>query len=202
MTKLLILSILLISSVCSNGQEKQQKKDTFIYFSIIDTNYSKYALPTYFVKPEKWLQADKERKGEMGDWYGDTYPDGFNLQNALALIDTAKDLSFGAAKSWCIKNYTIAFPYLIARLSDKRKIGLNNTADLIIWDRIASGDLEFYGHGGVITEDVFTVAGRASWILDQLTGEEFAVVHGNLTEQQSEKFKLLWVSYIKKLKNN
>jgi hypothetical protein len=175
-------------------------KDTFSYFSFIDTNFSKYQLPRQFSKSKKWLKADEERKGMLGDWYGDSYPDTFDLQDALFLIDTAKDMSFGSAKSWCIKNYQIAFPYLIARLSDKRKIGLNNTADLIIWDRIGSGDLTFYGHGGCITEDVFTVAGRASWILNQLTGEEFAVVHGNLTKEQSEKFKNLWIDYINKLK--
>lgn len=216
MTKFFTIILLLAFSICSCGQTKQKKskakiltpttielpkpKDTFQYFSIADTNYSSYTLPAHFTKPKKWLQADKDRKGMLGDWYGGSYPDSFNLQNALALIDTATDMSFGSAKSWCIKNYQIAFPYLLARLSDKRKIGLNNTADLIIWDRIGSGDLTFYGHGGCITEDVFTVAGRASWILNQLTGENFAVVHGDLTLQQATKFKQLWTDYISRLK--
>ncbi len=88
----------------------------------------------------------------------------------------------------------------ISLFSGKRKIGLTNTADLIIGDRIASGDLEFYGHGGVITEDIFTIAGRACWILNQLTGENFALVHGDLSKQQAEKFKHLWTEYISKLK--
>lgn len=180
--------------------ELTQVRDTFQYFLIFDTNYSKYTLPKYFKKPKKWLTADKDRKEMSRDWYGGSYPDSFKLHNALALIDTATDLSFVSAKSWCIKNYDQAFPYLIARLTDKRKIGLKNTADLIIWDRIGSGDLKFYGHGGIITEDIFTVAGRASWILNQLTGEEFAIVHGDLTQKQAEKFKTLWIEYIKKLK--
>ena len=214
-----ILKILFVSfCFCSCGQAKMNKKknkvndsltttieltkgkDTFSYFSIIDTNFSKYQLPRQFSKPKKWLKADEERKGMLGDWYGGSYPDTFDLKDALALIDTAKDMSFGSAKSGCIKNYQIAFTYLVARLSDKRKIGLTNTADLIIWDRIGSGDLTFYGHGGSITEDVFTVAGRASWILNQLTGEEFAVVHGNLTKEQSERFKKHWIDYLNKLK--
>ena len=63
-----------------------------------------------------------------------------------------------------------------------------------------TGDLKFYGHGGVITEDLFTIAGRASWILNELTGEDFAIVHGNLTQFDAEKFKTLWTDYIDKLK--
>jgi hypothetical protein len=216
MTRYLTTYILILTSLCSCEQTtiKQKKnsqtptttieltkgRDTFQYFSIIDTNYSKYSLPNNFKKTKKWVKADEERKGMLGDRYGGSYSDTFYLQNALALIDTATDMSFGSAKSWCIKNYIQAFPYLVARLSDKRKIGLKNTADLIIWDRIGSGDLEFYGHGGIITEDVFTVSGRASWILNQLTGENFAEVHGNLTRQDAERFKNLWIAYIVKLK--
>jgi hypothetical protein len=157
-------------------------------------------LPNQFKKPVNWLKADENRKGVMGDWYVRPFPKDFTIEDALALIDTTTDMSFGAAKSWCIKNYRQAFPYLVARLSDKRKIGLNHTADLIIWDRIGSGDLKFYGHGGVIEEDVFTIAGRASWILNELTGEKFAVVHGNLTAEQAVQFKQLWIEYIARLK--
>lgn len=216
MTRYITIFILVFTSFYSCDQQKnkitinsQQSlttieltkgRDTFKYFSFIDTNYSKYSLPDNFQKPKKWIKADEQRKGMLGDWYGGSYPDTFNLQNALALIDTATDMSFGSAKSWCIKNYRRSFPYLVARLSVKRKIGLENTADLIIWDRIGTGDLEFYGHGGIITEDVFTVSGRASWILNQLTGENFAEVHGNLTQQDAERFKTLWIAYIDKLK--
>ncbi len=86
MTKFFTIIFLLTLSVCSCGQTKQKQtkaktetpttvylprqKDTFQYFSIADTNYSKYTLPTNFVKPKKWKQADKNRKGMLGDWYG------------------------------------------------------------------------------------------------------------------------------------
>jgi len=199
MTKQFITCIIFLTSLNSYAQIKNSR-DTFQYFSIVDTNYAKYSLPGNFTKPKNWTNADKERKGELGDWYGHPFPDTFDLQDALALIDTATDMSFGSSKSWCIKNYHQAFPYLVARLSDKRKIGLKNTADLIIWDRIGSGDLRFYGHGGSIAEDVFTIAGRASWILNQLTGENFAVVHGSLTLNDAKRFKQLWRQYIAKLK--
>lgn len=204
MNRHIITFIFILTSCVAMAQtdlDLTVKLDTFTYFYIIDTNYAKYKLPDNFSKPKTWEKADKERTGILGDMYGNKYPDTFDLQDALAIIDTATQLSqIGSAKSWCIKNYQKAFPYLVARLSNKRKVGLTNTADLIIWDRLGTGDLKFYGHGGAITEDIFTIAGRASWTLNQLTGENFAEVHGNLTEKQSEEFKKLWMQYIDKLR--
>ena len=177
------------------------KRDTFEYFTIYDTNFVKYKLPEKFKKTKNWEKADEKRKSYLGDYYGNKYADTFDLQDILAIIDTATQCSeVCSAKSWCITNFSQAFPYLVARLSDKRKIGLKNTADLIIWDRIGSGDLKFYGHGGGITEDIFTISGRASWILNQLTGENFAIVHGNLTKAETENFKILWTQYLNSLK--
>ncbi len=200
----LTLVIFTLSSYLAIAQTELDltiKQDTFSYFIIVDTNYSKYELPNKFKKTKKWVKADKNRSGYLGDRYGNKYSDTFDLQDALVIIDTATHLSLiGSAKSWCINNYQSVFPYLVARLSNKRKVGLTNTADLIIWDRIVTGDLKFYGHGGGMTEDIFTIAGRASWILNELTGENFAEVHGNMTEPQSEEFKKLWLKFINKLK--
>ena len=174
-------------------------EDTFDYFTLIDTNYSNYHLPADFEKPKNWKKAEKSR--EEIEFYGNSYSDTFNLDDALSIIDTAKD--FGpimSAKSWCIDNYEIVFPYLVARLTMKKKIGIENSADLIIWDRIRTGDLKFYGHGGGMDEDIFTIAGRASWILNELTGEDFATVQIVLTQEQAIEFKNMWTQYIEKLK--
>ena len=174
-------------------------KDSFVYFVIPDTNYDKYRLPDRFDKPANWKKAEEAR--EQLEFYGNSYPDTFALQDALNTIDTAKAFwSVCSSKSWCLKNYDQVFPHLIARLTDKTLVGLTGTADLIIWDRIMSGDLKFYGHGGGMDEDIFTVAGRASWILNELTGEEFSVVHGATTEQELIAFKQQWTEFIEKLK--
>lgn len=176
------------------------RKDTFNYFTIVDTNYSKYTLPQEFRKPKEWKKADKSRKEPYVSLYCGPYTDTFNLEDVMEIIDTTTNLSLlGAAETWCIHHYRQAFPYLVTRLSDKRKIGLKNTADLIISDRMGI-DLKFYGHGRGMKEDVFTIAGRASWILNELTGEEFAVVHGNMTEQDADQFKKSWLKYINALK--
>lgn len=194
--------IILLSNAFAQAQNSINilvKRDTFQYFTILDNDTTKYKLPTSFKKPVNWQKADQSRKGFFRNWYG-SYNDSFNLKQVLAIIDTAIDLSqIQSAQSWCIDNYFQAFPYLITRLSNKQKIGLINTADLIIWDRIKTGDLEFYGHGGIINEDLFTIAGRASWILNQITGENFATVHGNLTKEQAKEFKQLWEKYLANL---
>jgi hypothetical protein len=203
MKRNIILIFIILTSLILHAQARPDaavKRDTFKYFSIPDTNYDNYKLPPVFKKPEHWTNADHNRKGWAGESYGNSYPDFFILDNALKIIDTETDfLLVRSAKSWCLAHYEQAFPYLVTRLSDKRKIGLKNTADLIIWDRMGTGDLEFYGHGGNINEDIFTISGRASWILNQLTGETFAEVHGDFTEEQSAQFKLLWKLYIEGL---
>jgi hypothetical protein len=173
--------------------------DTFRYFKIVDTNISKYILPNAFSKPKKWQDADICRKDI--DAYIICYSNTFDIHDALAIIDTAKDFStFCVAQDWCIKNYKQAFPHLVVRLSAKQKIGIENSKDLIIWERFETGEMKFYGHGGGMQEDIFTIAGRASWILNELTGENFALVHGNLTELQAAEFKKQWEDYIKELK--
>ena len=175
------------------------RTDTLHYFSIADTTIDQYRLPAHFVKPKNWNDAEKSRTDH--EFYGGSYSDTFDLKDALAAIDTAKNFwTVCAAKSWCLKNYYEVFPFLVARLTNKTKVGLENTADLIIWDRIVSGDLKFYGHGGGMNEDIFTVAGRASWILNELTGEEFAVVRTSMTEDQAIAYKKQWIEYINGLK--
>jgi hypothetical protein len=211
-----ITFILILASFTSFGQIKHPKKksktltisldsrhgkDSYEYFTILDTNYLKYNLPDTFSKPVKWLENEKERNGEWRLDYFSPYPETFKLATALSYIDTAKEFDkVCKAKSWCINNFKVCFPFLVARLSCKKKIGLTNTADLIIWDRMSTGDLAAYGHGGFVNEDLFTIAGRASWILNDLTGEKFASVHGRLTKKESENYKVLWTKYIQALK--
>ena len=196
--KTLLLTISLLSMNISLSQTDDiftKSDDSTKYFSILDTNITKYQLPPIFEKPENW-----KKKTKQGESYPGEKPDTLELSEVLIIIDSSDEFwDICQAKSWCIKNYTIAFPHLISRLSDKRKVGLAGTADLIIWCRITTGDLKFYGHGGVISEDVFTVAGRASWVLNEITGEEFVSVQCDMTEEESEEYKKKWIEYINKL---
>jgi len=174
--------------------------DNNTYFVIADTNYTLYRLPESFTKPQAWVKQDERRANSYVGYFNKHYPDSMNLEIALSLIDSAQQFNqVREAICWCIYNYEEAFQYLVPRLSYKTKIGLKNTADLIIGGRIHTGDLRFYGHGGMIREDLFTVAGRASAALIEITGEEFALVHPDLTKEETFRFKQLWLEYLGKL---
>jgi hypothetical protein len=166
--------------------------DTFSYFNHQDSARTTYELTPSFKKPIAWIEAEKEHR-----FYSSMDTLGFSLNKVLALLDSAKNFwDLCAAKTWCFAHPYEVFPHLICRLSNKTKVGLTNTADLIIWDRIQTGELKFYGHGGGMQEDIFTVAGRASWILNWMTGEDFASVGIELTPNMAIKYQADWVRYI------
>lgn len=190
------VSVLIITSSQAQTDSLSSNRDTLVYFTLLDTTLVKYQLPSAFEKPENW-----KKKLSAGEWYPGEFSDTMQLAEALDLIDNSDEFwSVCQAKSWCVKNYQRAFPYLVSRLSVKEKVGLTNTADLIIWCRLGTKDLRFYGHGGSISEDLFTVSGRASWILNEITGESFASVQCDMSEEESIEYKAQWVEYIRQLK--
>jgi hypothetical protein len=166
--------------------------DTFSYFNHQDSARTTYELTPSFKKPIAWIEAEKEYR-----FYSSMDTLGFSLNKVLTLLDSAKNFwDLCAAKTWCFAHPYEVFPHLICRLSNKTKVGLTNTSDLIIWDRIQTGELKFYGHGGGMQEDIFTVSGRASWILNWMTGEDFASVGIELTPNMAIKYQADWVRYI------
>ena len=70
------------------------------------------------------------------------------------------------------------------QLTDSTLTRLESTYRLIQWDRIRSGDLVFPGRGFVVYDDVFTVAGRANWILRTVTETSFGYVKPDSTAEQ------------------
>ena len=171
--------------------------DTFHYFNQQDSLRLDYYLPSSFIKPSRWLEAQKEHR-----FYSLSDTLRFFLNSVLEIIDTEKEFSkLCAAKTWCFAHPSEVFPHLICRLTNKTKIGLENTADLIIWDRIMTNELKFYGHGGAMQEDIFTVAGRSSWILNWMTGEHFTSVGIALTPQMASEYQKAWIDYIQKYSN-
>lgn len=198
---MLLAGILLLLGVRLSAQQEitvesidfwKPVADTFSYFNHQDSLRASYSLPPSFKKPSAWIEEQHEYR-----FYSSNDTLGFSLDSVFQIIDSEKEFwRLCAAKTWCFAHPYEVFPHLICRLSNKTKIGLVNTADLIIWDRIRSGELKFYGHGGGMQEDIFTIAGRASWILNWMTGENFASVGIELTPALARENQAAWVRYI------
>lgn len=155
---------------------------------------SPYVLPKYFHKTEKWIKEENVRRS-MATYNPNSF-DTTSITGALAVIRKEKKLStFLGVKAWCIKNYQVSFPYLVQMLTDTSVVGLTNTNDLIIPGRTT----RFDGQGPVVKEDLFRVSGRASFILNQLTGESFAVVTSKTSYSELVRFQQLWRDWISRL---
>jgi hypothetical protein len=119
-----------------------------------------------------------------------------SVQNKIAKSKDFQDLS--RIRFWCGENGSKIIPWLIEKCDDATFVGLENSADLIIWERIHSKDLKFYGHGMVVDDDLFTVAGRSSWLLREVTGERFGSVTPKSTPKELAKLKQSWSDWLKK----
>lgn len=84
---------------------------------------------------------------------------------------------------------------LLPLLTDTTFVGLTNSADLIIYDRLDSGDLEYYGHGGVVDDDLFIVAGRANYLLYSITGSKLGQVRMNPSVPYLERLACRWNTF-------
>ncbi len=170
--------------------------DTFHYFNISDTNIALYSLPEKFARPAKWQSGFLQ-------YYNDAYyTQDLTLAKALRIIDKERECRrLIVAARWCFYHPGESFAPLIARLSAKKKTGLTSAGDLMVIDRIGTGEAVDYGHGCFLSEDIFTIAGRASWILNNITGEHFAVVNAHTTADECTAYKRLWVAYIRGLKS-
>jgi|GEM_PF-1039624 len=86
---------------------------------------------------------------------------------------------------------------LIAQLADGTKAELKETQGLIIWERIAAGDLPFQGFGYQVSDDLFTVAGRANWMLRNLTEKNFGQVRRGATDADLAALRQRWLRWLR-----
>lgn len=120
--------------------------------------------------------------------------------NTASILDSLKNHSdyyfIRLAEVYSYENPKEMFIELVSMLQDTTFVGLTNSADLIYWERIESGDLKFYGHGGSVYDDVFTRSGRANHLLATLTGTRLGNVRMNPDLKYLEKLKCRWETYI------
>lgn len=151
---------------------------------------------------EKFQNAVEEHTKEFNRLFSKDNDEikNYTVKFMLDKIDNEKEYKYiFAAEYWIAFNYKAMIPELIARITNKKEVGLVNSADLIIDERIQSGDLKFYGHGGVSFDDLFTVAGRANRLLTEITGEDFGHVSMYSTEKELLELQNSWIDWLKKL---
>ena len=84
---------------------------------------------------------------------------------------------------------------LANQITNRKETKLRGTSRLIIWDRITSGDITFEGKGLVIDNDLYTVAGRANQILQNLTNKNFGFITIHSNDKELEELKTKWLDY-------
>src|SRR5215510_14797656 len=84
---------------------------------------------------------------------------------------------------------------LVSQVIDKTKVDLKFTNRLIIWERITSGEIQFEGKGYQVTDDLFTVGGRANWMLRNLSKKSFGYVRPNTSDEDLTKLQQIWLRW-------
>lgn len=186
------------------------KEKTEIFYLMINYGQdtiipTEYFLPEKFSKPINWEKAENITVLNEQFYCSD---DTLNIKNhteAFNIIDTTKDFcNLYYACKWCKNNPKIVFPQLIKRLTNTTEVGLNPYVDLTISKRSADSSMPYIRSTGgkpgiLINEDIFTISGRASWILNEITGENFAIVNPFTSKEKLEQYQQNWIDWIKKI---
>jgi hypothetical protein len=85
---------------------------------------------------------------------------------------------------------------LIGQLTDQTSCELKETSRLIIWERVSSGEILFEGKGLQVSDDLFTVGGRANWLLRNLTSKNFAFVKPKSSKTELMSLKQAWEQWL------
>jgi len=189
-----IVSLLIINSICF-GQTKPSQS---------------YYLPKTFSKTIYWHRADKLRENLLNkdtsennkqvvapNFNGGRISEPITFSDYLRIIKKQSDFfTFLAAKNQAILEYKKYFPYLIDFLTDTSYVGLSDADNSLLF----KNNSPFLADTLIIKENLQTVSGRAACILNELTGESFAIVQPSTKMAELKKYQLLWVDWIRKLK--
>ena len=91
--------------------------------------------------------------------------------------------------------YSWLIPKLINDLTDTTFVGLINANDITIWSRVKSGDMAHNTLNYQIDDDIFTVAGRASWVLKRLSKNEFGIIKLNMQNKELKAIQNRWIKW-------
>jgi hypothetical protein len=175
-----------------------------------------YGQPNLRQKPSSWQYPQQAAEspqmnhliGEKQQIYLRFYQGRTNWQAEepvafmLRKIDQDPDYqSFKVIQYWAAWHYQALIPELIFRLTDETEVGLTNAREIIIWDRVQEGDLELDGPGAEVADDLFTVGGRANYLLKNLTGEDFGTLEMHTSSEERIRLRDQWVDWLLNLQS-
>lgn len=88
---------------------------------------------------------------------------------------------------------------LIEQIANATTTKLELTNRLIIWERILTNDIFFEGKGYQVNDDLFSVAGRANWVLRTITQKTFGYVKPNMSIDEIQALQVKWKEWRKGL---
>ncbi|KAF2080317.1 hypothetical protein [Flavobacterium sharifuzzamanii] len=151
---------------------------------------------------QKFQNAIDEQKNQF-NWLDESNKEkikNYSMEFILDKINNNQEYGYlFDAEYWIAFNYEKIIPQLINRITNKKEVGLVSSADLIIFERIESGDLKSYGHGFIVNDDLFTIAGRANRLLTIITGENFGSVSMKSTPEDLNVLQKKWIDWLKNL---
>jgi len=127
---------------------------------------------------QRWEAAKKE-----------SVEDVLNANKAAATWPDAYLCLVGASQH---KDDKVLLVGLTNQLADATERALRDTNRLIVWERIATGEIAFEGEGMQIEDDVYTVAGRANWILRSITKKNFGYVKPKPSVESLRDLQATW----------
>lgn len=154
--------------------------------------------PKLSARFSKAIQAQTDEYNRL--FHNDSVRKNYSVSFILDKINNDSNYTYlFLADYWIAFHYPDIIPELIKLLTYKKEVGLVNTADLIIWERIMAKQMNFYGHGAISQDDLFTVAGRANRLLTQISGEDFGHVSMYSTESQLKEIQKEWIKWLNRL---
>lgn len=86
--------------------------------------------------------------------------------------------------------------HLVEQLLDSSVTKLSGTSQLVIWERIARNEILFEGKGLQIEDDLFSVAGRANWVLRIIYEKNFGHVKPDSTPEDLRRLHDRWTEFL------
>ena len=149
-----------------------------------------------FQKTQNWVYADTYYREKH------KYTKSMTLENAIQVIKSETDYwALRPAINSCIENYKSSVPILLEMLLDTTTVGLASTRGILFLGRPVKSEPQIIGciSYPIIRDDIFTVSGRSSYILNQLTNENLLIVKSTTSYFELQCYKELWRSWFRRL---